>query len=109
MKQNLLVDISRISLIKASIFDKLKDIAESCICDYLYEAKILDDDLIEIDIGIGKISILILNDSLEFKFRPSMHLEKSLVKSLQKNSSVLVKEVENGLESKLLSTYKELF
>lgn len=109
MKHKLLNDISTIYSIRASILNKLTELAELCICDYLVEAKLLDDDLLEINIGIGKILILILEDSLEYQFIPSSRLEQLICDSIIKLKSPLVSKSEQGLEEKLVSTYKELF
>lgn len=109
MKQKLLSDISSLTNIKYSIINKLKEISEECICDYVLEAILKNDDLIEIDIGIGKISILVLEDGVEYSFRPSSSLEKSISKTILDDENILVDKVEKGLSNRLLSTYKELF
>lgn len=89
--------------------NKFKEISEDCICDYVLDARIKEDDLLEVDIGIGKISMLILEDGIEYMFKPSSSLEKSISKSILNNKSVLLEDVEKGLSNRLLSTYKELF
>lgn len=109
MKQKLLTDISKLTNIKYSIFSKLKEISEECICDYVLEAKLRDDDLIEIDIGFGKLSMLVLEDGIEYMFKPSLSLEKSISNVIFSDEKVLVKKVEEGLSNRLISTYKELF
>lgn len=109
MKRKLLSDISTIYSIRTSIFNKLVELAEACICDYLIEARLADDDLLEINIGIGKILILVLEDSLEYQFIPSSKLEQLTRNSMTKLKSPLVEISEKGLEEKLISTYKELF
>lgn len=109
MKRKLLSDISNIYSIRTSIFNKLIELAELCICDYLVETKLHDDDLLEINIGIGKILILVLEDSLEYQFIPSTKLEQLAYDSILKLKSPLEKKVERGIEEKLISTYKELF
>lgn len=109
MKRKLLDDISTIYSIRASILNKLIELSELCICDYLVEAKLSDSDLLEINIGIGKILILILEDSLEYQFIPSSKLEQLIYDHIFKLKSPLISKVERGLEEKLISTYKELF
>lgn len=109
MKHKLLPDLSSIYSIRISLLNKLSELAELCICDYLLEAKIKNDDLVEINIGIGKIVILLLEDSLEYQFIPSSNLEKHSINTLLDMNSPLKDAVETGLENKLLSTYKELF
>ena len=109
MKRKLLDDISAIYSIKLSILNKLVKLAELCIGDYLVEAELSDEELLEINIGIGKLSILISNDSLEYQFIPSTKLEQLIYNSIIELKSPLVSTSEKGLEEKLISTYKELF
>ena len=109
MKRKLLNDLSNIYSIRTSIFNKLIELAEVCICDYLVETKLADDDLLEINIGIGKILILVLEDSLEYQFVPSSKLEQLICNSINELKSPLIELSEKGLEEKLISTYKELF
>lgn len=109
MKHKLLYDIANIYSIKFSLLNKLSDLAETCICDYLLEAKLQDNELVEINIGFGKIMILITSNSIEYQFVPGTRLEKALIKTLTTGKSPLEQELETGLEKKLISTYKELF
>ncbi len=109
MKQKLLNDISNIYSIRASIMTKLSELAELCICDYLVEAKLSEDDLVEVNIGIGKICFIMLEDSIEYRFVPSTKLEKLIIKSIASMKSPIINASEQGLENKLVSTYKELF
>lgn len=109
MKHKLMTDISTIYSIRASILSKLERLAETCICDYLVEAKLCDDDLVEINVGIGKLMILILDDSVEYQFIPSNRLERLISKSIIDLKSPLEQEIEEGIEEKLVYTYKELF
>lgn len=109
MKQKLIEDISAIYSIRASILNKLIKLAETCICDYLVEARLNDDDLVEINIGIGKLVILILDNYVEYQFIPSNKLEKLISKSIIDAKSPLEHTLEEGIEEKLVYTYKELF
>lgn len=109
MKRNLITDLSALSLIRMSILDKLIELSELCICDYIIESKIKDTDFIEINIGIGKLSILRSDESIEYRFIPSNKLEKLIIANIDSNKSLLTEKSEVGLENKLLTTYKELF
>lgn len=109
MKHKLLVDISNIFSIRISLLTKLCDLIENCICDYILEAYLKEEDLVEINIGFGKIIILLSSDSVEYRFVPSSKLEKSIIKTISSRKSPLETGLELSLENKLLSTYKELF
>ena len=71
MKYNLIDDISSLSLIKPSILNKLIDISQSCLCDYVDNMSILEDSLVEVDIGIGTLNIFIEEDVIKYQFKPS--------------------------------------
>lgn len=109
MKQDLLSDVSQLSTVKPAFFNKFCRIAEYCIGDYVLESKLSDEDLTEIDIGIGKLNLLITDGSLEYQFVPSMRLERLIINAFQNEESILTEKIEDGLEDRLLSAYKELF
>ena len=109
MKQKLMWDLSNMTSIKPSVLDKLVNITEFCICDYLIDAKLSDNDIVEVDIGIGKLLLGISQNSVEYKFIPSGGFEKLVVDSLLTMKSPIMTKLEDGIESKLMSSYKELF
>lgn len=108
MKRYLTKDISGITSIKNNVIQKLNHIGELCICDYINELDMLNEDVLQIDIGIGIISILVKDDELEYSFYPSNTLEKSLIRTIEKKESPLVKLSEINLENKINSTYKDI-
>lgn len=108
MKYNLIDDISSLSLIKPSILNKLIDISQSCLCDYVDNMSILEDSLVEVDIGIGTLNIFIEEDLIKYQFKPSKKLEKNLVQTVVDGNSPLMYKIEKKLNKKILNTYKEL-
>lgn len=108
MKYNLIDDISSLSLIKPSILNKLIDISQSCLCDYVDNMSILEDSLVEVDIGIGTLNIFIEEDAIKYQFKPSKKLEKNLVQTVVDGNSPLTYKIEKKLNKKILNTYKEL-
>lgn len=108
MKYNLIDDISSLSLIKPSILNKLIDISQSCLCDYVDNMSILEDSLVEVDIGIGTLNIFIEEDVIKYQFKPSKKLEKNLVQTVVDGNSPLMYKIEKKLNKKILNTYKEL-
>lgn len=108
MKYNLIDDISSLSLIKPSILNKLVDISQSCLCDYVDNMSILEDSLVEVDIGIGTLNIFIEEDLIKYQFKPSKKLEKNLVQTVVDGNSPLKYKIEKKLNKKILNTYKEL-
>ena len=108
MKYNLIDDISSLSLIKPSILNKLVDISQSCLCDYVDNMSILEDSLVEVDIGIGTLNIFIEEDVIKYQFKPSKKLEKNLVQTVVDGNSPLTYKIEKKLNKQILNTYKEL-
>lgn len=108
MKRYLTKDISGITSIKNNVIQKLNHVGELCICDYINELDMLNEDVLQIDIGIGTVSILVKDDELEYSFYPSKALEKSLIRTIEKKESPLVKLSEINLENKINSTYKDI-
>ena len=108
MKYNLIDDISSLSLIKPSILNKLIDISQSCLCDYVDNMSILEDSLVEVDIGIGTLNIFIEEDLIKYQFKPSKKLEKNLVQTVVDGNSPLTYKKKKKLNKKILNTYKEL-
>lgn len=94
MKYNLIDDISSLSLIKPSILNKLIDISQSCLCDYVDNMSILEDSLVEVDIGIGTLNIFIEEDVIKYQFKPSKKLEKNLVQTVVDGNSPLTYKIE---------------
>ena len=109
MEQNLINDIAELAVTKKSFLDKLVNIADYCISDYILEAKLKDEDVISIDIGIGTLNILVTSREVQYDFVPSNKLEKTIVETYQTEQSVLKEAVSEALVSRMLTTYKELF
>ena len=86
----------------------MSTISELCICDYINELDMIDEDVLDIDIGIGVISILIIEDEIQYSFSPSTLLEKSMIKTIETKQSPLVNKLEINLENKINSTYKDI-
>lgn len=107
MKNDLLKDLSTLTCTKEYTFDYLKDLSISDICQCVLESK-YDGNVSEIDIGIGVLTISILDDELSFYFAPSDDLEKELLETLIKDNSKLRDKVESRISSKMIKLYKEL-
>lgn len=107
MEKNLIQDLSILTQIKLSLITKLSTISESILCDYINEAQLKDTDILDVNIGIGKIGVLINDDEIEYSFKPSPKLEKGLVSTVLDNKNPLVKNLEDSLESKMMKAYKE--
>lgn len=108
MQQNLIRDISALTAVSNKTLTKMVGIAELCVCDYLNELDIAGDEIVNINIGIGTLSLLIVEDSIQYQFTPSYQLEQQIITTIEDKNSPLVDGIETNLENKLRATYKEL-
>lgn len=108
MNRYLLKDVSSLTNINDKIISKLADISKLCICDYINELDIIDEDVLNVDIGIGIISMLIVDDEIQYSFSPSTILEEALIKTIEDKESPLINKLEVNLEKKINSTYKDI-
>lgn len=108
MNYNLLEDISTITTLPLKTLSKLSDKSIECICNSVYESKLVDEPVSVIDIGIGKLNIIVKQDSISYNFIPSKDLDTKVKTTIIKNVNPLVKTIEEGLASRILNTYKDL-
>lgn len=62
-----------------------------------------------IDIGFGKLCILIEDDDVFYKFIPSRKFEENLAHTITHKSSPLIEKADDLLVQKIKNTYKDLF
>jgi hypothetical protein len=108
VKQELLTDIQSLTQINIKLLNKLVAVAELVICDSINELDMMDDQILDLDIGIGTVSLLVSGNTIQYAFYPSTNLENNLIKTLEKKTNPLILSAENNLETKILNTYKEL-
>lgn len=108
MKHSLVTDLQTLTQLNMSLFSKLISLSELIICDDMNELDMSSEDVLELDIGIGKLCFLISEDSLQYQFIPSKSLENNLIRTLETKINPLVQTTETSLENKILKTYKEL-
>lgn len=101
-------DLVTLTNLPISLLKKLVNYAIYCICHKVYENMLKVNNITEVDIGIGKLYILLEEDSIQYKFIPSKFFEDNLLWTMKNNSSPLTKIAEEKLEEKIKETYKEL-
>lgn len=62
-----------------------------------------------IDIGFGKLCILIEDNNVFYKFIPSHKFEEKLLHTITYKSSPLIEKADDLLVQKIKNTYKDLF
>lgn len=104
---NLIKELSILTTIPEGSLSKLLNKTELCLCDNIYE-QYQSSNLISVDIGIGELSIGVIDDVIKYKFIPSIQFNNS-VKETLKGTSPLKQEIDNKLKNKICNTYKDLF
>lgn len=101
-------DLARITTIPVFTLKKLFNNLGYCICHKVLENYLEKNVDTCVNIGIGKLSISILDNSILYKFIPSQKFEQNLVDTIKNKESPLVNHAEDILIDKITNTYKEL-
>lgn len=108
MENNLINDISKVTTIPKSALNRLNNIAIWCITDAFKVSLLNNNDLTEIDLGIGKLCILNEDEQVKYKFIPNELLEQSIIDTSLNNRSHLELNLEEKIVDKILNTYKTI-
>lgn len=109
MKQDLIKDVATLTTLGAPIMNKVAYTERFCICDYIQDAIMKDEDLVEISTGYGTLSILILEDEIKYSFKPSRKLEKEILQVVEESESPIYNHLSDRLLKRLESAYKDIF
>lgn len=105
---DLISDISLLTSVPYKTLKNLCDKSNECICHSILENFQESIGETSIDIGIGQLIIMVDNDEIYYKFKPSSKLEEMLVNTITNNSDPLVTQIEQKLVARILNTYKDL-
>ena len=103
---NLLKDISTVTTVPLSTLTHLSDVACKCISHAVVECIKSNQNICTVDIGIGTLSMTVDKDDLQFKFVPSMQLQKTIFNAVNTKESELVEAIEDVIKQKVVSAYK---
>lgn len=107
-KYNMISDVSKLTTIPEKVLNKLITKSVYCISDAIAEMRIAGKDTIDLDIGLGNLSIGIVDDEVVYKFVPSTELDISVKSSILNEQNLLEDAVEASLVDKLTNTYKDV-
>ena len=107
MKSSTIQSVSTLSRVPVKTLNKLVELATLSITDDLYDAIQKSEELVEIDIGIGTLSILTRDGNIKFRFIPSAKLEENIINTL-KGQNELQEVTEQSLVDKINQLYKDL-
>ena len=100
----MIYDLSVITTIDEKKLEKFVDLEECCIANCIKDR---EDGIAVIDIGIGTLSVLVENDTINYKFIPSESLSKKILTSLNGKSSV-ADRIEKIARRVTLDAYKDV-
>ncbi len=108
---DIIKDLSTLSTIPDKVLTKLMDKFLYCIYDAVAEAVAEnpgEDKSIDLDIGIGTLSIGVVNDTIKYKFIPSSSMDTSVKQTVLNERNLLEDVLEKSFVDKITNVYKEL-
>jgi hypothetical protein len=103
---NIISDISTLTRVPNKVLAELAHKANLCIGNIISEAKETGEQAVIINIGIGTLSIDLID--MQCKFVPSKELKATIKASLQSPQDLLELELEQALIEKLLTICEEV-
>ena len=103
---NIISDISTLTRVPNKVLTELSHKANLCIGNIISEAKEAGEQAVIINIGIGTLSIDLID--MQCKFIPSKELKSTIKYSLQAKPDLLELELEQALIDKLLTICEEV-
>lgn len=108
MKYILKNDLSKVTNIPEPLLDKLITKIRAIICDDVLDASLEKSNLVEIDVGIGTLTISIEDNNLKYRFTPSELFNDNIVSTIVELKSPVKDGVSTTLASKIQGLYEEL-
>lgn len=108
MKYVLKTDLSKITNIPEPLLDKLINKIRAIICDDVLEASLEKNNIIEIDVGIGTLTICIDDNNLRYRFTPSSIFNDNITATIVDLKSPVKEGTSITLASKVQEMYEEL-
>lgn len=107
--KDVLKDLSILTAIPYSSLQKVLLKINDIICHDIKEAYYQGEELLELDIGIGKLTLSLINDVISYAFVPSAQLEKKIIDSFNSSDDALITQLEQSVKNKIINSYKELY
>ena len=101
-------DIAKLTGLSISCINKILQLEQDCICYAVQEALIDKRKYVDINIGIGILSLNIGEEELQYKFIPSQSLENDIITTTKNKQAPIIRNLENNIKNKILNAYKEL-
>jgi len=105
---NIVEDVSNVTTIPTKVLEKLFTTFIYCVSDAVYEAKKQDKDVVDVDIGLGTLSLKLTEESVTYKFIPSEEFQEALKSTILDERNLLESKLEQTFINKVTNLYKEL-
>ncbi len=105
--QSLVEDVSALTTIPVTALNQLLDKAIYCICDGIEEARLKKENPVDIDLGIGILTVFVEDASVQYRFTPGRKLENAVRSVVVENKNPLTCIIEKTLTQKILNAYKQ--
>lgn len=104
---SLIEDLSQITTIPVVNFNQITKKSKYCICDCI-QSEILDgNDCVDIQIGIGTLSIKVTDSEIQYRFVPTEDFEEDIKTVVLDHKNPLQQLAEKKLSSRILKCYKD--
>lgn len=101
-------DTAKITTIPKATLDKLISKFVYCISDAVAEAGACEKDVVDLDIGLGTVSIKLAAEQLTYKFIPSEELNSAVKSAIKNGQNLLEDRLESAFIDRITHAYKEL-
>ena len=105
MKFDLAQDVKIFSTLTYTDQQRYYALVKKLISGYVVED---EDEITEIDIGIGNLYIQKNTDGIRYKFTPSEDFESILINSIKSEKQLVVEGLESEISKIILHAYKDL-
>lgn len=103
----LIDNLSDVTLIPKEDISKLSNVQSDIICDYAVQQLLKKDNRVDVDVGIGTLSIL-FDGEVKYKFIGNEDFDNKLKETYKTKKSPLKLRAEKAIYKRLKLCYKEL-
>ncbi len=105
---NLLDDIANLTNVSKLSLEKLLECAKLSISHSVFEARIDNNTLVEMDIGLGILYIKYDEAEIKYKFIPHKDLEEEVAATIRTKKSPIITKLDTSLKERIENAYKDL-
>ena len=109
MKYDMLKDLSTVTGIKLANLQPVVVKQIKLMAHDVFNTVNSDEDVAEVDIGIGTIQIKIGEENCFYRFIPCAKLSQAIEHTVKTNEDVLVTALEEAVAARFEKTYREMF